>query len=403
VLTAWWWWVDVPRRLGRRFVTLSIIAVDGHVLMALGPFAALLPPSALAGGIATGALHPGFEDTFTESLALMLLFVAVGTVSTQLGLLATVGFALGDFFVHHDEWTARGRFGGLGFGDEPAGLLSNPVLANLIVDRVPLLIQYALLAALAIGIPIGARGLAGSVAGRLRLPEGVHLVVAAVLVAITAFVLGRLWASAAPLVIRPVFTWTIDDGINQGPVPEDAIAPIQDNVDWIARVAALAVIGRAMLTWLLQRTGPDTLRRAEQAILAPIERRHARPTAFRTIVQAALVAGVAVLLLAGMIDDLWAAGVLAAAFFVARLARSGLIPLPTQRWREVVSRIPVLFRYGAALLVMNGVAKAVIESSLNTNDRFQFLIWPVAAAALLMAVLMPEAPDTAVEAPESAP
>jgi hypothetical protein len=99
-----------------------------------------------------------------------------------------------------------------------------------------------------------------------------------------------------------------------------------------------------------------------------------------------------VLLLAGMIDDLWAAGVLGAAFFLARLARSGLIPLPTRRWRTIVARIPVLFRYGSVLLVMNGIAKAVIASTDNTDDRFQLLIWPVAGAALLMAFLMPEPP-----------
>jgi hypothetical protein len=379
--------VTLPRLLARRFVGLSAIAADGHVLVAV-PLAGVLPLAALLGGGFVGAAHPGFEATFTESLALMLVALAIGTVSTQLGALAVLGFAVGDFFIDHAQWTSEPS---LGFGSDQSGLLSSPLLANLIVVRVPLLIQYALLAALAVGVPLGARGLAGSVAQRLRLPEGVHFVVTTALVAVTAFVLGRLWAAAAPLVIRPVFTWTVDAGINQGVIPTGAIAPIQDNVQHIARIAALAVLARAALVWVLSRARPERIRRAEAAILAPIEGQRVRPGALRTVIQALLAALLAVALVAGLIDDLWAAAVLAVAFFAAGLARRGLVPVPTRRWRSVVERIPILVRYGATLLVMNGVAKAVIASSLNTSeDSLQFLIWPVAGAALLMAFLMPD-------------
>jgi hypothetical protein len=325
----------------------------------------------------------------------MLAFLVLGTLSTQLGAMAVIGFAVGDFFVFHDQWTTKSTFAGFGFGNEPSGLLANPVAANLIIERVPLLIEYGLIGTLTIGLPLGARGLAGSIAGRLRLPARVHFVVTAVLVALTAFVLGRLWAAAAPLVIRPMFSWTIDDGINQGIVPEGVITPIQDNIEWIGRVAALAVLGRAALLWLLHRASPRRIGRAESALLAPIENRRTRPGVLRSILYALLVAGLAVLFLAGMIDDPWAAAVLAGAFFVARLARSGLIPIPTRRWRAAVGQIPVLLRYGAALLVMNGVSKAVIASAMSNDNRLQFLTWPIAGAAVLFAFLMPESPRAA--------
>jgi hypothetical protein len=387
-MTGWYWWVTVPRALGRRFVTLSVLAADGHVLVALGPLAGLLPPLALAGGLWAGVAHPGFEVTFTESLALMLTMLAVGTISTHLGVLAVLGFAVGDFFVEHTGWSTRPTFA----FDTVDGVLGHPLLANIVVVRVPLLIQYALLFALAVGVPVAARGLAASVAGRLQLPEGVHFVVSTVLVAVTSFVIARFWAAAAPMVIRPVFTWTIDDGIGQGAMPVGAIQPIQANADAIARAAVIAVLGRAALTWFLSKARPVRIGEVEDAILAPIDRQRTEPGIVGSIVVAAVVASFAVLLLAGMVDDLWAAGVLAAAFFLARLARSGLIPLPTRRWRATVARIPVLFRYGSVLLVMNGVAKAVIASTDNPDDRFQFLVWPVAGAALLMAFLMPEPP-----------
>jgi hypothetical protein len=386
-VSGWWWWVTLPRALGRRFLTLSVLAADGHVLVGLGPLAGLLPPAALAGGLWVGATHPGFDITFTESLTLMVVALTLGTISTQLGGLAVLGFAVGDFFIQNTDWaTDPGISSGI------KGALANPVLTNLVIVRGPLLIQYALLFALVIGVPVGARGLSASIAGRLQLPEGVGFVVTTVLVAVTSFVIGRFWAAAAPLVIRPVFTWTVDQGFNGGLVPIGAIQPLQDTADSIARAAALAVLGRAALTWLLTQARGRVIEEAEVAIVAPIERQRTQPGPFRAILTAAVVAGFAVLLLAGMIDDLWAAGVLALAFFVARLARSGLIPLPTRRWRATLARVPVLLRYGLVLLVMNGVAKAVIASSLNSNNRLQFLIWPVAGAALLMAFLMPEPP-----------
>jgi hypothetical protein len=194
-----------------------------------------------------------------------------------------------------------------------------------------------------------------------------------------------------------MFSWTIDDGINQGLVPVEVITPIQDNIDLIGRIAAAAVLGRAALIWLLHRAFPERIHRAEHALLAPIENRRERPGVLRSIVYALLVAGLGLLFLAGMIDDLWAVGVLGGAFFIARLSRTGLLPIPTRRWRLAVAQIPALLRFGAALLVMNGVAKAVIASAAAENNRLQFLTWPIAAAALLMAVLMPESPRGAAE------
>ena len=133
-MTGWWWWVDLPRALARRYLGLSAIAVDGHVLLGLGPLSGLLPPLALLAGAYVGAEHPGFDVTFTESLTLMLVILAIGTVSTLLGALATLGFALGDFFVNHSQWTTEPTLGGF-FGDEPSGLI-DVVAANGFVQRV---------------------------------------------------------------------------------------------------------------------------------------------------------------------------------------------------------------------------------------------------------------------------
>jgi hypothetical protein len=118
------------------------------------------------------------------------------------------------------------------------------------------------------------------------------------------------------------------------------------------------------------------------------------------LAQAVLSAAVGVLFLAGLLEDLWVAVVLGGVFLLARLVKSGQIPFPTHRWRELVSRVPVLMRFGAVLLVINGLAKAAIALSLNTGENFQFMIWPVAASVLLMAVMVPDPESAAVPAAE---
>jgi hypothetical protein len=396
-------WVALPRRLARRSEGLAGLAADGHVLAGLGWLGGLLPPAALAGGVAVGAAHPGFDEAFTESLALMITVVALGVLSSQLGAWGTLGFAAGDFLVAHRAWTTPTQ---VGF-EEPSGLMSNPVLANLVVERVPLLIEYGLLASLAVGLPVAARALAGSVAVRLRLPDGVHLGATTVLVSLTTFVLARFWATAAPLVIRPVFTWTVEDGINQGVPPAGAIVPVQSNATAIARAAVLAVLARTVVTRVLSRRRRRHVDRVEAELLQPLDGSPRRRGHLATLFGAVVASGVGVLFLAGMLTDWWAVGVLGGAFLVARLATSGWLPLPTRRWRDVVERVPVLIRFGGVLLAVNGISRAVAEAVLTsgggTTEDFQVMVWPIVAAALLTAILVPgppRRPATATEHPE---
>ncbi len=131
---------------------------------------------------------------------------------------------------------------------------------------------------------------------------------------------------------------------------------------------------------------------------APLEGETTRPGLASSLLRALLFAVSGLLFLAGMLDDLWVAAVLAGVFVVVRLAKSGVIPFPPARWRKVMERIPVLVRFGAALLVINGIAKAVIGSSLGGTASFQFMVWPVAAGVVLLAILVPESP--AEPAPE---
>jgi hypothetical protein len=214
---------------------------------------------------------------------------------------------------------------------------------------------------------------------------------------LTAFAIARMWAAAAPLVIRPIYTWTIDDGLGGGYMPVEPVEPIQTNEMWIARVAVLAMLARAVITWLVGRYRTVQVDAVEEELLAPLD---AAPPARNPYVVALRTFAIAlggVLFLAGMIEAWWAAGVLACAFLLAQLVKVGDVPFPPRGWRRLVDRIPVLVRFGAVLLVVNGVAKAVLARAID-QESFQLMVWPVAVSVLVMAVLVP---DPASAAPES--
>ncbi len=380
----------MPRQVARRFPGLGAIAADGHVLAGLGVVGLVVPGLVLASGLAIGTFQFGFETTFTEALPIMVAALVLGTISTQLGALFAIGFSVGNFLLANSNWTSEVR------SSRVTGILAHPLVANLVLERGPLLIQYALLFGLAVAVPLAARSLAGSVSSRLRLPDTVHLVVAGVLIAIAAFVVARFWASAAPVVIRPVFTWSPESGINRMQPPAGAIEPIQENETWIARWAAIAVLIRIALIWWIPRS--ESRRRrvetVELRLLEPIETERENRSLANALWTSFAYAVIGVLLLAGIFTDLWVAAAVAAVFFVARLAKLGTIPLPTRGWRSAVARIPVLVRFGFAVLVMNGVAKAVFASYLSERNDFQFMAIPVVIGVILLTVLVPEANST---------
>jgi hypothetical protein len=385
-------WITLPRRAAARgWASLAGVLSDGHSLAAMGPVAGYLSVTVLVGGFIVGAGHPGFETVFVESTTLTFLVVALGALSAQWGLAATAGFAVGDFFVHHTAWTTESSFGGA------SGVLDQPFLANLLVVRLPLLVGYGLLGAVAVGVPIAARALAGSVALHPRLPAGLRLLVGAGLTAATAFLLARLWAAAMPVTIRPLYTWTVDGGFGGGSMPGEAVVPDQSAEVTVGWIAALATLGRALLTTVLSRSYAPELDEVEDELLAPFDTPPPARNPYTTVVRMLAAALVGVLLLAGLIEELWAAGALALVFVLAQLLQSGDIPLPPAAWRRLVDRVPMLLRFTAVLVVVNAVAEEVVGRAI-TEGSFQVMVWPIALSVLAMAILVPDPASVEAEA-----
>src|SRR5690606_19661771 len=132
----------------------------------------------------------------------LAVMVALGTFSSQLGLLAVVAFAVGE------QVLGVGRLGstaapGAGAGD------GGPV-AHLLQVRLPLVITYLLLAVAVVVVPRTARALLVAVGRWRRVPPALAWPLASGLFVVVVWLALSTWVAAAPTLVRPRFTWLGD-------------------------------------------------------------------------------------------------------------------------------------------------------------------------------------------------
>src|SRR5712692_9639137 len=142
------WWGDLPARLRRYNVLLSEAWRDGVYLTRWPIVGIVLPLVAFVIGGIDGATHwtPIIDHVydpqsvaFTELLPFMVCAAVAGALSANLGLLLTLGYALGDFFIAGPRVSLYfGRASAIGQPLIPDDTLWNTILFL----RVPQLISY---------------------------------------------------------------------------------------------------------------------------------------------------------------------------------------------------------------------------------------------------------------------
>jgi hypothetical protein len=374
-------WVGIPLRVRRLSAGLAAAPVDGP-WVAVRPLVGLLaPPIALVAGLVIGAVRPGYEDVYTEALWLLILAAVLGGLSGALGLYFTVGFALGDLFLaDHPDW----RFVRLDDLETFAGRYGS------------LLISYALMALLAVGVPIAAKSLAADFAPPPTTPRALRLLVAVGAYVFVTGVLVFAWVQTAPLLVRPVFVWS---GFGGAPtVP--AIAPMQEDGSLIVlagvlaaavRVAAQAWLATQALTVARGGTAPAGAR-----LVAIEERFRTSPPVVPALSRLPLfvrLAGRAALLtvlLSGLYSAYWQAGVTFLVLLGAQVLASPLVQIRMGAVGRVINRVPRLIRLLIVLVPVYLIATPVMQFFLDRNETsfIPFLLVTV-VAAVLMTLLSP--------------
>lgn len=353
------WWTRVPLLGQRLSAGLGVALADGYFVTAIPGLGAVAPYLALACGGAIGSLSLGYDSVFTQSLLLLMAVAALGSLSAGLGAAFVAGFAVGDFFMANTEW---------GF-------------STLLTLRVPLLLSYALLAALASALPVLARLILADIPKVQRLPATSAFVVAGTLNVLTATAFTFLWVNAAPVIIRPLYTW------RGGTPPVSAVAPLQGQGQWIVRAAVAALLARLVLLWLVSRH--EHLRRrmwpVEVALLRgpfPQPWLDRTPVVLRVLVTAAL----ATLLLSGLFESWWVAGIMFAALVLLGLVHAHVIALPIDGWRRLMGIVPALIRISVVIGLAAVLGSAFVEAQLRRESFTGLALFMLVPIALALAV-----------------
>lgn len=390
-------WIRIPRAAIRRFPALWGVAGDGHTMVALPPLAVLAPLLVTLGAFFVGAQRVGYDVVYTESIAVMAAAVAVGTFSTQLGLLAVIGLGLGEQLVGDRHTTTRSRpFGGGGFDGGVGGDIARV--------RLPMIITYLLLAVAVVVVPRTARALVSAVGRWRRIPPSVAWPLASALFVVVVWIGLRTWVAAAPTLVRPRFTWA------GGPPTADAIQPIQDSGDELIAAGVMAAIGRQVLLGLALWWEPMR-ERVQAAEEDPVPERaaragNARPVASGLVRRLLGDVGAAVLatvVLAGVLEEAWLWVAAFSVFLSVRLLRSGVISAPAlETWKGRVAEVPAVARVVLLWIVSRVVADALVKGFIGSYTGMALVI---IGGAVLVFLIFPGTPRTgeAAEEPRLSP
>lgn len=389
-------WVTWPRRLMLRFPSVRGIAGDGHVLTTVPVAAVVLPLLVLLGFFGTGALRLGYEDVYTESVLLVMTFVALGAFSSQLGVLAVAAFVLGDVVSTRPVLGYEVASSAFWF----SGPLGQGVVAHLVHVRLPDLMTYLLLATVVVVLPRAARGVVGGVGQGRRMPPVLAWSLVSGLVVGITWLGVDAWVAAAPTLVRPIFTW----GSPSGAPTVEAVATMQEQGSWVVAAAVTAALVRQLWLGAVMLPGPlrDRLAAAESAP-SPERSRGRAPVRSRPWTAAVLSATFATLALAGILEQVLLWPLTFAVFFAVRLLRSDQLRVGwLDRWRRIAAVLPAWARLLAVWLLSRVAAQSVDNTLIGSYSALTFVV--LLSVVVVFAVFpgqppQDEDPDRATVAP----
>lgn len=363
------WWIRIPALAGRRTRALAGILADGLYLSAFPVWSAWAPPLFLALGVCIGWRHPGFarEEVFTASLLVLILMVGVGALSAAWGFWLTLGYCLGDFFLyrHHAVW-----------------MLSDKIVKQLVLGRLPLLIPYCLLAFALMFIPLISQLVRRQTLGWLTLGHRIAPSLNAIVQASLHFGLVFMWTQATPSLIRPVYTWS-------GDLPTvQVMLPLQGRGIWVALATAAVSVTRVIVEQRVALRGSVTRRVTAlgAAMAASLARQPHPPRAwvivlFQSLLTTFVVSG----LLGTWIDAIVFAAVMA-------LVLSGRVYSKSRMsaWSRLIGRVPLILRLTLGVLVSFMLSDRIVTAMWNSSSSFRPVTISAAISLVVFFVLIPD-------------
>jgi uncharacterized protein YjeT (DUF2065 family) len=351
--------VKLPAKLRLVAPRLADALADG-IWLAVWPFGGGIVLGALTTGFLFPLLWPGMHVIYSESLLFLLLVVAAAFLNGCIAVMLLFGYAAGDI-VH------------IGLGNLFSASNPLPTLAGHLVG-------YSVLGIVAVVLPAMARSMARQLASKTANSQ-LSTLAEAGLFGLAAGVLTYAWCQGAVVLLRPIFTWA-----GESPISE-AIVHVQQDWPGLVAVAVVVASAKPFLEQLAQRSPSRVLiSQWKREVRASASQRRRIPAPVRLL----FTSLIATFVLAGTYAS-WLDALLVFATTLGLGAwRSGLIGHFPAAWTQPISRIPVLLRFMAGLIVGYILSGVVLSGAWHQTDSLR----PIMLGALLtlaaLYVLLPK-------------
>jgi hypothetical protein len=347
------WSVDIPIRLDRWVPHLADAFADGVWTAAWRRVHAFAPLAAFALGFFFRLLWPTIHNVYSESLLFLALVIAGAILSGPAGTMLLFGYALADAAMLP---FSRDVYGPGAHLRQFAGHM----------------VGYMLLGIVAILIPQLSRWMADEIASKMAARGDPPLAVRGVLNMAAGGVLIFIWCQAMIVLVRPVFTWS------GHPPTTEAVKQVQTRWQWLVAIAILAVLVRVILEMVARSSAGARIRHLEAQRWAVATERGMLWRRTPLIIQVALAAMVATIILAGTYVSTIDALIVLAAIAALKAWRAGLLGSMPDWWAAAVRKIPALARFIIAPLLGFAIANIVLKVFWSSGS-----LRPVMIGALL--------------------
>jgi len=368
-------WEELPVSMSERSKTLGAISVDGAYLAHWRILGKCVLPICLLVGFVLGATHfLSRGETFTFSLLLMCVLLAISCFGGSLGLWVTIGYSVGDFFFFRYKMAGP-------------GLLTGAPLTALARIGLPALLLDLLLFQLLAFTPLAAAALCGDVLRRMpkflrnrSVPAGITVALIAILRGVVSALLVYVWVHTTPTLLRPVYTW-----IGANP-PIQAIEPLQTKGSTLVQVGFWFSTIRSLFEQISLRS-PTTFTR-----LAVVLARQSRVNRLeKSVGKFALILAQAVLmtfLLSGLLLS-WSDAAIVFATLVGLIGARQLLGKANITFLDYVRTIPLILRFLVCAYICRYASELVVSQMWYQDTGFRSVWVSVLLSLVVFSLFIP--------------
>ena len=335
-------WLYLPAQAGKISGKLLIVLTDGYFLC-ISKAGGIISPLLFILGLIWGWQHFDFQYVYTESFWFLLAAVILGSISSHLGLLFTLGFILGNSILSD-----------INFGDK-----------SFLVKSAGLLVSYLVLLLLTTMQSIPIKYLVGELKFSKINNRHIKQVLLIIVYLLLTFCFIYFWLLAAPILIQPMYTWL---GGSTSPAP---VIVTKEELNWLLSAGLIAAFIRLFIQYRMSMNhANDNFFRFYEKSIHDISLNKPFTYSINPWIRFFINTAISLLTIAGLFNSWLPAILVFVLYFLFYCIRIGFIPWPPWlvKWASVIGKVPTLIKLIAGTFLVYLVIRFIVFGIIDAES-----------------------------------